>query len=197
MAYNQIIPQQKRKEFRLGMFGCVHCQADKDNGRESITEAFKSYGVNGLRFDIAAILGDFSSEQEPIETPTHDTEGQEVANQLNGQVLDRHCIYCLRGNHDAGKENYNWDNKWIDTHGENTVTSGVTNSSRPITIIRDGSEKGHYALIKRNAIFFFCGDSNDMDSPIGRNSLVDGGYPSGAMSRKCWDFVNSLIRQYM
>lgn len=193
MAYNQIVPQQVRKEFRMALFGCVHCQVDKDNGRESITEAMKSQLSNGLKCDVAAILGDFSSEQEPIETPTHDAEGQEIANQLNGQILDRHCIYCLRGNHDAGKLNYDWYNKWIDTFGQNTATSGVTNSSRPITIIRDGSEEGHYALIKRNAIFFFCGDYNDMDSPIGRNSMVDGGYPSGAMSRKCWDFVKAQI----
>lgn len=190
MSYNQIVPQQKRVEHRIALFGCPHCNADLSFGRESITEAMNSQGREGLRVNEAFILGDFAATQAAIESPSDDVEGSAVANQLNGQIIHRQCIYCLRGNHDAGKSNYDWFNKWIDPFGVNNASSGVLPRSE---IIRDGEETDHYALIRRNSIFIFINDCNEMESPIGRDDVVDGGYPSGAINRKSWDFIKAQI----
>jgi hypothetical protein len=193
MAYNQIAPQQIRNEFRLALFGCNHELADYNNGRDSIAEGFKALSFNGILCNLAFMHGDYSSHQEPIETPTHDSDGTRVASKLNSLSINRHNVYSVLGNHDWGKLNCNWFRKWIDTFGENTASSGVNNSLRPYPIIRNGTEVDHYAIIVRNNLFLMIGDYNGVDSPIGRNSLVDGGYPSGAMSRKAWDFMKAQI----
>ena len=194
MAYNTISPVQRRKEFRIQLVGCTHCTKDDAEGRDSITEAFEANYYNGIYSDIAICHGDFYATADPVESPTNDADGVIISNQLNeGSKFNRENVYTLRGNHDAGAGNYDVYNKYVDDFGENTVTSGVNNSLRPHNIIRNGSDEGYYAFINNNAIFFIIGDRNEMAAPVGRDGSPASGYPSGAMSRDCWEFIKAQI----
>lgn len=183
----------KNRQFRVLMGGCVHPQADFDNSRHSITEGL-ACNIHGLACDIAIINGDFSSSQTPAATPTDDTEGLMVKNQLcSNKWITRNKIYTIRGNHDAGDLNYNWYNKWVDNRGENTATSGVDNSLRPYTLNFLTADCEYF--FNGTLMFILLNDRNEMAQPVGRSG-GSGGFPSGAMSRATFNALTNLIDTY-
>jgi len=198
MAFTLTTPkQQGRNQFRIWAMGCCHCIADKNGrNRDVITEcAGHITGHYGMIPDIGLGLGDYSSGQVPAETPTDDVEGAMVSTQLqSNSFLTRNKIYTIRGNHDAGDQENDWYDKWVDMFGENTSDSGVDNNARPLPITQYGTYD-HYSFQKGNILFLMMNDRNEIDYPNGRSGGPEpiGGRPSGTISRNTWNWFKTMV----
>lgn len=183
-------------EFNMWVNGCSHINVDKSNGRDSFLDASTHItDYSGIRsIDLAISLGDFTGHQIPTDVTTHASEGAEVASQLAANPkLDRHKIYTVTGNHDAGAGNYDWYNRYIDTYGENTAYSGVNDANRPFTITKDANKKDYYSFQAHNILFLMLNDINDGPNPCGRNGGDNGGYPAGSISINAFNWLTSMI----
>jgi hypothetical protein len=183
-----------RKSFSVWVAGCPHTQADKDNGRNSITDAISHIDGTGAkcsRVNMGIILGDFSSNQNPTEIASYATEGADSSAQLNTGTkgLSRNNIYTLRGNHDPGDNNNDWYDRYIDRDGVNTAYSGVTNSLRPYPIT---GTSDYYSITTGNIVWLFLDDINHGAGPCGRSG-ASGGFPSGSTSLAAYNWWVSMI----
>ncbi|MHB9108198.1 MAG: metallophosphoesterase family protein [Armatimonadota bacterium] len=167
----------------------AHVGTDLRNGRESLAEAIRqSEGANGIGWDIALHLGDFSGDQASPDN----AEGREVVRQFG--ALQRHRreqVYTLVGNHDASGPNEEcqwWFKKWIDPLGDNTAFSGVDPAKLPYPV--EGTWE-RYAFRAGNVLFLMMGDRNDGGPPVGRGAR--GGYPSGAVTGETFAWWQAMV----
>jgi hypothetical protein len=172
--------------------GCSHIPADTASGRSSMSSAIADLESSKCsKIDFAISLGDFSTNQNPTELATYATEGVDCSAQLNsGSRITRNKIYTLRGNHDAGDNNNDWYNRYIDRAGINTAYSGVTNSLRPYPI--NNATDDYYSITTGNVLWLFLDDINHGAGPCGRSG-ASGGYPSGATSLAAYNWWVSMI----
>lgn len=198
--FNIAVPQQRRKQIRIGVWACPHPKSDLNNGRDSISETIKNMeNGEGITTDAVFILGDFSHNQYPPTLVDEDDidGGEDIVRQFaTGLRYGREHYYTIRGNHDGGDLNNDWFNRYIDSFGENTVYSGVDNSLRPYPIIRDGVNEDHYAIVIGNILFLMINDCNDVLAPVGRSGGGSGGYPSGTISTLSWAWMQQMIIDY-
>jgi hypothetical protein len=179
-------------ELKVWVGGCSHVEADKEKGRDSIAEAISQIEETRLFDpDIAFLLGDFSSSLKAVELDNYAAEGLEVSAQLSsGKYLTRNRIYCTTGNHDAGRGNYDWYNRYVDDFGKNPFYSGVYAPLRPYPLT--GVENSHYKIETGNIVWLVLYDQNDGPGPCGRGDKP-GGFPSGSVLESAFEWWRSEV----
>ena len=156
----------------------------------------------GFNYDLAINAGDFDSAQTPPTADGNDKAGVRVVDALSASPFHKRAEhYCIAGNHDAGVGNMDWFSKYIDVLGENVKFSRNNPAERPfpITPMEDGAWHSYYISVG-NIIIFMLSDRNEFPGPYGRGDVkqkVDaghsGGYPSGTISKKTWDWFKDFV----
>lgn len=179
-----------KQHLKVWLAGCPHAPEDKLNGRNSISDAIAHVESRCSKINLGIILGDFSSNQNPSELATYSTEGADCSTQLNvGVELKRNMIYTCMGNHDAGDENNDWYNRYIDRHGVNTAFSGVTDALRPYPITHHDY---YYSFVTGNILWLILDDINHSAGPCGRSG-GSGGFPSGSTTIEAYNWWVDMI----
>ncbi len=185
-------PYSKPNFFRIAVAGCPHTEVDKASGRDSISN-FLSQSIRNINPDLWFINGDFFSYATAPTLASNSSDGADVSTQLNSQGSTiRHKIYTINGNHCAGDQNYDLYDRYVDDFGDNAAYSGVTNASRPYTLVEVNKPTHRYAIRVGNMTFIFMGDVNDGVQPAGRSG-VSGGRPSGALMESDYDWWASFV----
>ncbi|WP_306116555.1 metallophosphoesterase [Roseovarius sp. MMSF_3305] len=185
-------------DLRIWLCGDAHLKQSVDVLNYNCLEtAIRDMDTIGFDYDLVLNVGDFDSAHLPPTKDGNDEEGKLVVDALTSSPNhDRAEFYCINGNHDAGDGEMDWFEKYIDVLGENPEFSKHDLSKRPypITLIEDGAWHSYYVEIG-NLMVFMLSDRNSGPAPYGREGLVDGsgGYPSGAISKKTWEWFKAQV----
>ncbi len=185
-------------DLKIWLSGDAHlAQSIKVLNYNSLETPMRDMDDIGFYYDLALNVGDFDSAQKPPTWDDNDPEGEAVVKALTSSGYhDRAEFYCINGNHDAGDGQMNWFEKYIDVLGVNSEFSQNVADKRPfpITVMEEGAWHSYYIEIG-NLVVLMLSDRNSIPGPYGRGGLIHGkgGYPSGSISKKTWEWVQSVI----